>query len=81
MSITKEKAIEIGKKVLTDINYSSADLKKPSARLEEGENLKYTSKSSAFWLVSFSYGAEDFGPNVAHVHIDIDAETGEVTPS
>lgn len=27
MSITKEKAIEIGKKVLTDINYSSADLK------------------------------------------------------
>lgn len=81
MNISKEKAIEIGKKVLIDIDFIADDLEHPSIRLEQGEDLKYSSKTKPYWLVGFAYGAEDFGSNVAHIFIDIDAETGEVDSS
>lgn len=81
MSITKEQAIEIAKKVLIDINFWSNNTANPSARLMEGNNLKYTLKTKSHWLVSFSYGEEDFGEDVAHVFIEVDAETGEVDKS
>lgn len=63
MNLTEEKAIQLGKKIMTDINFNYDEEAKITAKFvdESDEALVIPNKS---WLVSFPYGYEDFGRHV-----------------
>lgn len=61
MNHTKEYAIALGEKVLRDIGYWGGDVETPSARFDAGEFIVIGENT---WLVSFPYGAEDYGKDV-----------------
>lgn len=75
MSLTKEKAIALGIKIMKDISFlfDESDL----------INANYIDKSDTpvfpddSWLISFQYGKEDYGKNVgAHLTIDNKSKIG-----
>ncbi len=60
MTLTEEKAIQLGKKMMSDINFNYDKEAEITAKFveESDEALVIPNKS---WLVSFPYGYEDFG--------------------
>ena len=78
MEITKQEAIDIATKVLTDIEFLIDEDTDPSARRIEGEYLFIFNTETPIWLVSFDYGSESFGKGNASVHLGVDEITGRV---
>lgn len=69
MNLTEKKAIEIGHKVMKDINYDSFwdknDKEGPRASfIDDNKKLDFEEEH---WLVSFPYGEEDYGENVRYI--------------
>jgi len=81
MNYTEEYVLELGKKILKDIEFWEDDIEKPSARFDDGKYLHIGENS---WLVSFPYGAEDYGTDNtgksrASMHITIFDDDGIAT--
>lgn len=81
MNYTKENVLEIGEKVLRDIEFWNDDIENPNARYDKGEYLHIGENT---WLVSFPYGAEDYGTDSngksrASMHITIFDDDGIAT--
>lgn len=80
MNIAKDIAIELGKKVLVDINFWTDDMESPVARFDPGQ-VMFLGRNT--WNVSFGYGSEEFGrqhdgSSPFIVSISIDDDTKEV---
>jgi len=78
MKLTEQEAIAIATKVLKDINFWDTDLVLPKAQYLDEVVLKDDPYEEPHWLVSFSYGMEDFGEDVARVFIKIDDDSLKV---
>ncbi|NAS31514.1 hypothetical protein GTQ40_11065 [Flavobacteriaceae bacterium R38] len=81
MNFTEEYALQIGKKVLKDTELWDTDVGAPSVRFDDG---KYLHIGENTWLVSFPYGAEDFGrddngKSRASMHVTIFDDDGIAT--
>lgn len=81
MNYTEEYALQLGEKVLRDIEFWDDDIEMPTARLDEGEYLHIGENT---WLVSFPYGAEDYGTDNndkrrASMHVTIFDDDGIAT--
>jgi hypothetical protein len=63
MNLTEEKALEIGKKAMSDINFEY-DLK-DEIKIVFNEGKMY--ENINIWLINFPYGEEDYGRNVTAV--------------
>lgn len=72
--MTKEEALALGIKVMSDIKFEYDKNDNINIKFDEG---KILIQDKNIWLVSFQYGAEDYGRNVgAHLSIDDNLEKG-----
>ncbi|KMQ69918.1 hypothetical protein ACM39_02430 [Chryseobacterium sp. FH2] len=85
MNLTKEEALNLGVKIMEDISFDYDKKDNINVKFDKGE---YLIKNKNTWLVSFQYGAEDYGRNVgAHLlildedknPIDISFRNGSIT--
>ncbi|MFT6923203.1 MAG: hypothetical protein ACJA1C_002213 [Crocinitomicaceae bacterium] len=77
MNLNKQQAIDKATTILEDINFMDDDVINPSARLME-EGLHGDEVEGSFWLVSYEFGAMDFGPGRAFIFLNIYQHSGEL---
>lgn len=78
MALTKEQAIAKATKILTDIEFWGDDVTDPQAVSIQDDLQVQLELANPCWLVTFAYGAEDFGPGNARVQIMLDESTGNL---